>query len=77
MHKISVRTSQKTQCASIRKKNQLILYREIIVAFCEDYKEHTNTLVQESAELLLLNKSVEYVLRMLKTSCMYLYSFHF
>jgi hypothetical protein len=49
MFKDSVRTSQETHYVSITKPNRLMLFRETAAVYCEDHKEHTNTLCGQNA----------------------------
>jgi hypothetical protein len=49
-YKYLVRTSQETHYVSITKPNRLMLFREIIVVYCENHMEHINTLCGQNAE---------------------------
>jgi hypothetical protein len=40
MHKDSVYTSLRNQCASIRKTNLLMLYGEMVSVYCENHVEY-------------------------------------
>jgi hypothetical protein len=55
IYKDSVYTSQRTECASVRKTNQLMLYRKIMAVYCKNRTEHMNTLCEQNAEFLMLN----------------------
>lgn len=44
IHKYSVRQSQRTECASIGKTSQGILYREVMVVCCENHAACINAL---------------------------------
>jgi hypothetical protein len=46
--------SSELTAVSIRKVNQLLLYREIIALYCEDHTKHTNTLCEYIQILLML-----------------------
>jgi hypothetical protein len=46
----SVPTSQETHCVFATKPNRLMLFREIIVVYCKNHTEHTNTLCGQNAE---------------------------
>ena len=48
-HKDTVYTSQRTQRASIRKNNRLLLYRKILAVYCIKYACCINTLRGENA----------------------------
>jgi hypothetical protein len=50
LYKNSVRTSQETH-VSATETNGLMLLREIIAVYCENYTEHTNTLCGQNTEL--------------------------
>jgi carbonic anhydrase len=50
--KSSVRNSKKKQSVSITTINWLMLIRETIAAYAENYTEHINTLCGQSAALL-------------------------
>jgi hypothetical protein len=50
MYKNSVRTSQETHYVSATETNRLMLFREISDVYCENHKEHTNTLHGQNAE---------------------------
>lgn len=52
--KTCVPTSQKTDCVSIRKKNQLLLCREMVAVYCENVTKYVNA-HQENAKLLNIN----------------------
>jgi hypothetical protein len=52
IYKVSVRTSQETHYVSTTKTNQLMLFRETVAVYCENHKEHTNTLCGHNAEFL-------------------------
>jgi hypothetical protein len=56
--KSSVRTSQETHHVSTTEPNQLTLFREIIAVYCENHREHTNTLCEQNAGLLVLKQVV-------------------
>jgi hypothetical protein len=45
----SVRTSQGT----LRMTNRLMMFRETVAVYCENYTEHINTLCGQNAELFL------------------------
>lgn len=42
---------EKTQCASIGATTCLMLYREMIVFYCNTYTKHTNKICGQNAEL--------------------------
>jgi hypothetical protein len=46
----SVRTSQEGHYVSATKPNRLMLFRETIAVYCENHKEHINTLCEQNAE---------------------------
>jgi hypothetical protein len=50
MFKNLVHTAKKTQHFAFRKKNSLLLFREIIDVYCDNYTKH----VHKSAELLIV-----------------------
>jgi hypothetical protein len=56
MYKDSVRTSRKTHYVTAAKANWLILFRETIVVYYENHKEHTNTLCEQKAEFRMLKQ---------------------
>jgi hypothetical protein len=43
-------TSEKTQLMSFTETNQLILFREIIAVYCENYTKHINALYKKTSE---------------------------
>jgi hypothetical protein len=51
IYKYSVLTSQRTQCFSIIKINQLMLYSEII-GICENYLKHVVSWIRTGGGLL-------------------------
>ena len=59
-HKDSVRTSQRTRCASVRKTSQLKLCGEIIAVSCETRLEHMNTLRARNADVFSVNSDGTY-----------------
>jgi hypothetical protein len=50
----SVRTSQETHYVSATKSNRLMMFREIIVVYCENHTEHVNTLCRHNAEIIYM-----------------------
>jgi hypothetical protein len=52
-----VRISQVTYLFSIRKAERLILFKEIIVVFCESHTKSVNTLNAENSEFLSVKAS--------------------
>jgi hypothetical protein len=46
----SVRTSQETHYITTTKHNRLMLFRETVAVYCEDYTELTDTLYGQNAE---------------------------
>jgi len=40
IHKYSFRTLQRTLCASSRKINQLMLFKDIIALYCKNHAKH-------------------------------------
>ena len=55
----SFRTSQITQCASITKANEFILYREITAVFCNNHTKHKYKLNGRKTEILKLKLVVK------------------
>jgi hypothetical protein len=51
VYKNSVRTSQETHYISATKLNRLMLFGETVAVYCENHKEHANTLRGQSAEV--------------------------
>jgi hypothetical protein len=64
LYKISVYTSQRTQCASIRKTNRLMLYTEVIAI----YATEQNTYVHggQGADILVFNLAVHVLISVLE-----------
>jgi hypothetical protein len=58
--KLPVRTSQETHADSITKPNRLMLFRETVAVYCENHKEHINTLCGQNAEFLYVTESGTY-----------------
>jgi hypothetical protein len=52
--KTSVRTSQETHYVSATEPNRLMLFRETVAVYCENHKEHTDTLCGQNAEIFSL-----------------------
>jgi hypothetical protein len=52
VHKNSAFTSQRTQCGSIRKTRQRMLYREDIDSYCENYTKLRHRLHENNVEFL-------------------------
>jgi hypothetical protein len=48
--RITVCTSQETHYISAIQPNWLMLFREAIAVYCENHKEHTDTLCGQNAE---------------------------
>jgi hypothetical protein len=53
-YKDAVRTSQETHYFSITKTHRLVLFREVIAAYCENHMEHINTLCEQNVETLYI-----------------------
>jgi hypothetical protein len=49
IYKNSVRTSQESHYVSATETNRLMLFKETIVVYCENHREHTNTLCGQYA----------------------------
>ena len=58
IRKYSSRDLQGTLCASSRKINQLMLYKDIIAFYFKNHVDHKYTLCGQNAEFLLLNVEV-------------------
>jgi hypothetical protein len=50
IYKNSVRTSQETHYFSATKPNRLMLFRETVAVYCENYMEHTDILRGQNIE---------------------------
>jgi hypothetical protein len=46
----AVRTSQETHYVSATEPNRLMLFRETVAVYCENHKEHTDTLCGQNEE---------------------------
>jgi len=53
MYKYSVRTSQRTDYASIGKTSQGILYREVMDVYCKNHASYINALWTKCRDILL------------------------
>jgi hypothetical protein len=58
IYKNSVRTSQETHYVSATKPNRLMLFRETVAVYCENYTEHTTTLCGQKTESVRHRKHV-------------------
>jgi hypothetical protein len=56
--KYSICTAQWTQCAFTSKTNRLMLYTELMAAYCEKYTKNTNTQCGQYVELLMLHMAL-------------------
>jgi hypothetical protein len=54
IYKNPVRASQETHYVSATESNRLMLFREIIAAYCENHTEHINTLCGQNAEIIII-----------------------
>jgi translation initiation factor IF-1 len=50
-----VGTSQESHYVSVTETNRLMLFREIIAVYCENYMEHINTLCAECRDFIYKN----------------------
>jgi hypothetical protein len=53
LSKTNLGTSQETHYVSVTKPNRLMLFRGTVAVYCENHKEHTNTLCGQNAEFSL------------------------
>jgi hypothetical protein len=53
-----VRTSKGIQCASVRNKNRLMWFREIIAVCCKNHTEHVRFCARKTRVLLVFNVAV-------------------
>jgi hypothetical protein len=44
-------SSQETHCASAKKPNRLMLFRETVAVYCENHTEHTDTFCGQIVEI--------------------------
>jgi hypothetical protein len=51
------RTSQKTHYVSAAETNRVMLFRETVAVYCENHKEHTETLCGQNAEVYYVKAS--------------------
>jgi hypothetical protein len=58
---LSVRTSQETYYFSATKTSRLILFRETVSIYYENYTEHTDTLCGQNAESSMLKQVVHII----------------
>jgi hypothetical protein len=54
-------SSQRAECASIRKINRCVLYRTRIVVYCDNYKKYRHALCVQNSELLVFKLAVHIV----------------
>jgi hypothetical protein len=61
LYKKSVGTSQETHYVSATKTKRLMLFKETVAVYCENYTEHINTLCWQNAEFSVLKLVVHVV----------------